>query len=57
MGRPRKTKLSKAKIKLKTKTYIGNPGKKAEIKIDSLKAENGALKKQVDSLKIKIKTK
>lgn len=57
MGRPRKTKLSKAKIKLKTKTYIGNPGKKAEIKIDSLKAENEALKKQVDSLKIKIKTK
>ena len=57
MGRPRKTKLSKAKIKLKTKTYIGNPGKKAEIKIDSLKAENEALKKQVDSLKIKIKIK
>lgn len=57
MGRPRKTKRSKAKIKIKTKTYIGNPGKKAEIKIDSLKAENEALKKQVDSLKIKIKTK
>lgn len=57
MGRPRKTKPSKAKIKFKTKTYIGNPGKKAEIKIDSLKAENEALKKQVDSLKIKIKIK
>lgn len=57
MGRPRKTKRSKAKIKFKAKTYIGNPGKKAEIKIDSLKAENEALKKQVDSLKIKIKTK
>lgn len=57
MGRPRKPKRSKAKIKFKTKTYIGNPGKKAEIKIDSLKAENEALKKQVDSLKIKIKTK
>ena len=57
MGIPRKTKPSKVKIKFKTKTYIGNPGKKAEIKIDSLKAENEALKKQVDSLKIKIKIK
>lgn len=57
MGRPRKTKHSKAKIKFKTKTYIGNPGKIAEMKIDSLKTENEALKKKVDSLEIKIKVK
>ena len=44
-------------MKFKTKAYVGNPGKKAEMKIDSLKAENEALKKQVDSLKIKIEIK
>ena len=44
-------------MKFKTKAYVGNPGKKAEMKIDSLKAENEALKKQVDSLKIKLKIK
>lgn len=57
MKRVKKPKKSRAKIKFKTKIYVGNPGKKAEIKIDSLKAENEALKKQVDSLKIKIETK
>lgn len=57
MKRVKKPRKSRAKVKFKTKTYVGNPGKKAEIKIDSLKAENEALKKQVDSLKIKIKTK
>lgn len=53
----RKSRKSRAKVKFKTKTYVGNPGKKAEMKIDSLKMENEALKKQVDSLKIKIKIK
>ena len=57
MKRVKKPRKSRAKVKVKTKTYIGNPGKKAEMKIDSLKAENEALKKQVDSLKIKLKIK
>lgn len=57
MKRVKKPRKSKAKVKFKTKTYVGNPGKKAEMKIDSLKKENEALKKQVDSLKIKIKIK
>lgn len=57
MKRVKKPRKSKAKVKFKTKTYVGNPGKKAEMKIDSLKAENEALKKQVDSLKIKIEIK
>ena len=57
MKRVKKPRKSRAKVKFKTKTYIGNPGKKAEMKIDSLKAENEALKKQVDSLKIKLKIK
>ena len=57
MKRVKKPRKSKAKVKFKTKTYVGNPGKKAEMKIDSLKAENEALKKQLDSLKIKIKIK
>ena len=57
MKRVKKPRKSRAKVKFKTKTYIGNPGEKAEMKIDSLKAENEALKKQVDSLKIKLKIK
>lgn len=57
MKRVKKPRKSKAKVKFKTKTYVGNPGKKAEMKIDSLEAENEALKKQVDSLKIKLKIK
>lgn len=50
-------KSSRAKVRLKTKVYVGNPGKKAEMKIDSLKMENEALKKKVDSLEIKVKIK
>lgn len=58
MGRPRKTKPSKAKIKFKTKTYIGNPGKRAEIQIDSLKkAAEDTTKAQSDTVKIHIKLK
>lgn len=57
MKRVKKPKKSRAKVKFKTKAYVGNPGKKAEMKIDSLEAENEALKKQVDSLKIKLKIK
>mgnify|MGYP003524488774 CR=1 FL=1 len=57
MKRVKKPRKSRAKVKFKTKAYVGNPGKKAEMKIDSLKAENEALKKQVDSLKIKLKIK
>ena len=57
MKRVKKPRKSRAKVKFKTKTYVGNPGKKAEMKIDSLEAENEALKKQVDSLKIKLKIK
>ena len=57
MKRVKKPKKSRAKVKFKTKAYVGNPGKKAEMKIDSLEAENEVLKKQVDSLKIKLKIK
>lgn len=58
MGRPRKTKPSKAKIKFKTKTYIGNPGKRAEMQIDSLKkAAEDTTKAQSDTVKIHIKLK
>lgn len=57
MKRVKKPKKSRAKVKFKTKAYMGNPGKKAEMKIDSLEAENEALKKKVDSLEIKIKVK
>lgn len=57
MKRVKKPKKSRAKVKFKTKAYVGNPGKKAEMKIDSLEAENEALKKQIDSLKIKLKIK
>lgn len=57
MKRVKKPRKSRAKVKFKTKAYVGNPGKKAEMKIDSLEAENEALKKQVDSLKIKLKIK
>ena len=58
MGRPRKTRLSKAKIKIKTKTYIGNPGKRAEMQLDSLKkAAQDTTKAQSDTVKIHIKLK
>ena len=57
MERVKKPRKTRAKEKFKTKGDMGNPGKKAEMKIDSLEAENEALKKQVDSLKIKLKIK
>ena len=57
MKRVKKPRKSKAKVKFKTRTYVGNPGKIAMMKIDSLKTENEALKKKVDSLEIKIKVK
>ena len=57
MKRVKKPRKSKAKVKFKTKTYMGNPGKIAVMKIDSLKTENEALKKRVDSLEVKIKVK
>lgn len=57
MKRVKKPRKSKAKVKFKTKTYVGNPGKIAVMKIDSLKTENEALKKKVDSLEVKIKVK
>lgn len=34
MKRVKKPRKSRAKVKFKTKTYVGNPGKKAEMKID-----------------------
>ena len=58
MGRPRKPKRSKAKIKFKTKTYIGNPGKRAQMQVDSLKkAAADTTKAQSDTVKIHIKLK
>lgn len=58
MGRPRKTKPSKAKIKIKTKTYIGNPGKRTKMQVDSLKkAAPDTTKAQSDTVKIHIKIK
>lgn len=57
MKKTKKPKKTKAKVKVKTKVYVGNPGKIAEMKIDSLKTENEALKKKVDSLEIKVKIK
>lgn len=57
MKRVKKPRKSRAKVKFKTKAYVGNPGKIAVMKIDSLKTENEALKKKVDSLEVKIKVK
>lgn len=59
MGKPKKrnTRRSKAKVKIKTKVYIGNPGKIAEMKIDSLQHEVDSLQKENKELKIKIKIK
>ena len=51
---PRK---SRAKVKFKTKAYVGNPGKKAEIKIDSLQNKVDSLQKENEKLKIKLKIK
>ena len=57
MKRVKKPRKSKAKVKFKTKTYIGNPGKKAEMKIDSLQNKVDSLQKENEKLKIKIKVK
>lgn len=37
-------------MKFKTRVYVGNPGKRALIKIDSLKAANDSLLNKIDSL-------
>lgn len=58
MVRPRKAKPSKAKIKIKAKTYIVNPGKRAKMQVDSLKmAAPDTTKAQSDTVKIHIKIK
>lgn len=57
MKRVKKPRKSKAKVKFKTKAYVGNPGKKAEMKIDSLQNKVDSLQKENDSLKIKLKIK
>ena len=57
MKRVKKPKKSRAKVKFKTKTYIGNPGKKAEMKIDSLQNKVDSLQKENEKLKIKLKIK
>ena len=57
MKRVKKPKKSRAKVKFKTKTYVGNPGKKAEIKIDSLQNKVDSLQKENEKLKIKLKIK
>ena len=57
MKRVKKPRKSKAKVKFKTKTYIGNPGKKAEMKIDSLQNKVDSLQKENEKLKIKLKIK
>lgn len=57
MKRVKKPRKSRAKVKFKTKTYIGNPGKKAEMKIDSLQNKVDSLQKENEKLKIKLKIK
>ena len=57
MKRVKKPRKSRAKVKVKTKTYIGNPGKKAEMKIDSLQNKVDSLQKENEKLKIKLKIK
>lgn len=57
MKRVKKPRKSRAKVKFKTKAYVGNPGKKAEMKIDSLQNKVDSLQKENDSLKIKLKIK
>lgn len=44
-------------MKFKTKAYVGNPGKKAEMKIDSLQNKVDSLQKENEKLKIKLKIK
>lgn len=58
--RRRKPQAKKTKVKIKTKVYVGNPGKRAVMDVDSLSRENEQLKRKVDSLEnstIKIKIK
>ena len=57
MKRVKKPKKSRAKVKFKTKAYGGNPGKKAEMKIDSLQNKVDSLQKENEKLKIKLKIK
>ena len=57
MKRVKKPKKSRAKVKFKTKVYVGNPGKKAEMKIDSLQNKVDSLQKENEKLKIKLKIK
>lgn len=57
MKRVKKPKKSRAKVKFKTKAYVGNPGKKAEMKIDSLQNKVDSLQKENEKLKIKLKIK
>lgn len=57
MKRVKKPRKSRAKVKFKTKTYVGNPGKKAEMKIDSLQNKVDSLQKENEKLKIKLKIK
>ena len=57
MKRVKKPRKSKAKVKFKTKTYVGNPGKIAVMKIDSLQNKVDSLQKENEKLKIKIKVK
>ena len=57
MKRVKKPKKSRAKVKFKTKAYMGNPGKKAEMKIDSLQNKGDSLQKENEKLKIKLKIK
>ena len=57
MKRVKKPRKSRAKVKFKTKTYSGNPGKKAEMKIDSLQNKVDSLQKENEKLKIKLKIK
>ena len=57
MRRVKKPRKSKAQVKFKTKAYVGNPGKKAEMKIDSLQNKVDSLQKENEKLKIKLKIK
>ena len=57
MKRVKKPRKSRAKVKFKTKAYVGNPGKKAELKIDSLQNKVDSLQKENEKLKIKLKIK
>ena len=57
MKRVKKPRKSRAKVKFETMAYVGNPGKKAEMKIDSLQNKVDSLQKENEKLKIKLKIK